>query len=198
MRSRLSTKYVAETFFIIVISFVGLAAVYYGMVSQYTQERQLDQMSGIAEHVCEVVREENAAAQPRLLDMMELLSESVPCKLVLMDANGRLLLSTGVSETLSPEALGSDTLLLLGADAGYKGQLTGLFSQPEQVAARSVSLGDRKLIVVVSGLQNAHFYHGLLRGAFGHAAGRLFHGQPHDAAAQKHELCRPPLRAGAF
>ena len=155
MRSRLSTKYVAETFFIIVISFVGLAAVYYGMVSQYTQERQLDQMSGIAEHVCEVVREENAAAQPRLLDMMELLSESVPCKLVLMDANGRLLLSTGVSETLSPEALGSDTLLLLGADAGYKGQLTGLFSQPEQVAARSVSLGDRKLIVVVSGLQNA-------------------------------------------
>ena len=52
MRSRLSTKYVAETFFIIVISFVGLAAVYYGMVSQYTQERQLDQMSGIAEHVC--------------------------------------------------------------------------------------------------------------------------------------------------
>ena len=62
MRSRLSTKYVAETFFIIVISFVGLAAVYYGMVSQYTQERQLDQMSGIAEHVCEVVREENAAA----------------------------------------------------------------------------------------------------------------------------------------
>ena len=155
MRSRLSTRYVAETFFIIVISFVGLAAIYYGMVYQYTQDRQMRQLGGIADLVCEVVREENTTAQQRLDRIMEMLSDSADCQIVIMDVNGKLLLDSGLTGPITPEALGADTLALLAAPAGYEGQLTGLFAQPEQVVSRTVSLGDRRLIVVTSGIQKS-------------------------------------------
>ena len=155
MRSRLSTRYVAETFFIIVISFVGLAAIYYGMVYQYTLDRQMRQLGGIADLVCEVVREENTTAQQRLDRIMEMLSDSADCQIVIMDVNGKLLLDSGLTGPITPEALGADTLALLAAPAGYEGQLTGLFAQPEQVVSRTVSLGDRRLIVVTSGIQKS-------------------------------------------
>ncbi|MBQ6001159.1 MAG: HAMP domain-containing protein [Clostridia bacterium] len=154
MRSRLTTKYMAETFFIIVISFVGLAAVYYGMAYQYTQQRQMRQLTSVSELVCEAIHDSGARSQESAR-VAQMLAKSADCHVVVLEETGDLLLSLGNDQIPKPEELGSETLRMLAAPEGYEGQLTGLYEQPELASARSTVVKGKRYIVVSSALPDS-------------------------------------------